>query len=52
MVISSSPSGMAGLMLRGRMGADWICFMATDMAFSASKGRRPVSISNSITPTE
>ena len=45
MQISSSASGMSGLMSRGGSGTELRCWMATETAESPSKGRRPVSIS-------
>jgi hypothetical protein len=49
--IVSRAGGMARLYWRGNGGAFCTCCIATAIGFSASNGKRPVSISNNVTPS-
>ena len=51
-VIWRSPAGVLGAISASGFGFSEICMMAMDTAPSPSNGRRPDSISYSMTPTE
>ena len=52
MITSCKPQGISGMMLLGSGVGELTCFITTASGVSASNGRAPVTIWNSITPSE